>query len=307
VRQERLVSTIKYEYIEPVAKAGEFVRATLLKKMEQSNDLPPLPEILHRVDQILQDSERSLSDAVELIASEVALSGRILNVANSVYYGGGRQVVTSLIQACNRLGSRNLRSLVYSFELLRLFRNTPAINQRMFWRHNFVVALYSNAIARHLKLSLDERDRAYIAGLAHDIGVMIFATLIPNEYERFLETTKLNNAPLYLQEQERFGIDHSELGARFVEYWWHFEPEIVESVLNHHLVNDNPPEKPSTKEIVYLANTFCSYTGINIDSHWHRADFPPELWEQYHISVNAQLLSEEVVNSLTHAEELLRF
>ena len=68
----------------------------------------------------------------------------------------------------------------------------------------------------------------------HDVVILVFDYLIPNEYEAFIKNVADAEKGLEELELDTFGISHPELGARFVEKWWPVSKQVVSSILRHH-------------------------------------------------------------------------
>ena len=92
-----------------------------------------------------------------------------------------------------------------------------------------------------VKISQEEIEFAYLCGLMHDIGIVVFDHLIPDEYMELLGTIKSSDITLAENEAETFGITHAELGARFIKKWWPVSPGLVKAIkhIAHLLANQN--------------------------------------------------------------------
>lgn len=82
--------------------------------------------------------------------------------------------------------------------------------------------------------SKEELEASYLSGLMHDVGILVFDYLIPDEYEAFLKNNADAEKGLEELELDAFGISHPELGARFVEKWWPVSKQVVSSIRRHH-------------------------------------------------------------------------
>lgn len=100
-----------------------------------------------------------------------------------------------------------------------------------------------------VKISQEDIEFAYLCGLMHDTGILVFDHLIPDEYSEFLGTIKSSDITLAENEAETFGITHAELGARFIKKWWPVSPGLVEAITIHH---DSPGKSGNVKHIAHL-------------------------------------------------------
>lgn len=114
------------------------------------------------------------------------LTSRIIKVANSSRYGGGRAVSNSTT-AMVRLGFTEIQNIIYSYALLKTFKSAQLINKKKFWLHSLAVGFCAQTLSILLGATDEEQDQAYMSGLMHDVGIMVFGYLIPDAYRGFLK------------------------------------------------------------------------------------------------------------------------
>ena len=134
--------------------------------------VPSMPDIALRVRHAIDDANKSIDDIAKIVQADPALTARLVQVANSSLYRGQTPLL-GCRQAITRLGLQQTRNLVFSFSLKQLFRaDAKLLRQRMIqmWQHTASVASITAILA---KLTPGfEVDRALLAGLVHDIGVL---------------------------------------------------------------------------------------------------------------------------------------
>jgi HD-like signal output (HDOD) protein len=179
--------------------------------------LPTVPLIYRELTQLLADPAAGPRDAAALVERDTAITGRVLQLANSGYFGLSRPV-TRLAQAVALLGITTLRSLILSIQALGAFRSPPAID-------GFSVAEVQRrgaAAARlvaHLLPAGDARDAAVTAGLLHGIGLLVLAGEDPGYLADALAEARREGRPLADVEYERRGVSHAEIGAHLLALW----------------------------------------------------------------------------------------
>jgi HD-like signal output (HDOD) protein len=225
------------------------MKEKLLALVEEKGDLPPLPEILINLERKVNDPDCDVMEISGIIESEPVLSGRLIQLSNSVLFGGGRENTEDLNDAVMRLGVKMVLDMAYSLKLPGLFSKPKGLNQLLFWTHSLGVAYLTRSLAYMVKISQEEIEFAYLCGLMHDIGIAVFDHLIPEEYKEFLGTIKSSDITLAENEAETFGITHAELGARFIKKWWPVSPGLVEAITIHH---DSPGKSGNVKHIAHL-------------------------------------------------------
>jgi hypothetical protein len=240
------------------------MREKLLKAIEKKGDLPPLPKIIDRLRVMIEDPDVGINEVAQVIQTDPVLTGRLIQLSNSVFCRGIGYGVTGVTGALGRLGLKMAMDIAYSLEVPKLFHRTKVINQKHFWQYSIGLAVMSSKFAERFGADRDEQSNAYLGGLMRNIGVLVFAHLIPNEYEKFLDkiqiliqkeivpnrdlTTGITIEPL---EEKVFGITNSELGTRFIQRWWPVAPSTIEYVQNR-----NPKLSPTLGNCVNIANLF---------------------------------------------------
>ncbi len=178
--------------------------------------LPSLPDLALKVRAAVNDPRRSIADIARLIQFDPALAARLIQIANSPLYRGAKKF-DNCHSAIVRMGIPQARNLVVSFTLRNVFSaRTPALRERMqlTWQHSCRVAAISSVLAR-LTPGLDP-DRALLAGLVHDIGVLPLL--------HYFETMKINLQPAQLDTM--ITRLRGALGT-FVLKAWQFEPDLA--------------------------------------------------------------------------------
>jgi HD-like signal output (HDOD) protein len=177
--------------------------------------LPTLPEVALKVRDAVERESSSAADIAAIIATDAAVSARLLQVANSPLYRG-RVPIESVQMAVARLGVRLVRSLVVSLAMQGIFQATSDALDRRFrdvWENSVQVA----AIARVLAKSLPhlDTDQAMLAGLIHNIGAL--PILVQAENKDVTDERELD----FLLERLSPGI------GRLILDSWDFSPSLA--------------------------------------------------------------------------------
>ncbi|MEJ1381583.1 MAG: HDOD domain-containing protein [Candidatus Sedimenticola sp. (ex Thyasira tokunagai)] len=148
--------------------------------------LPTLPEVALQVRDAVESEDTTAVQVAELVATDAALSARLLQVANSPLYRG-RSPIDSIQVAITRLGNKLVRSLVVSLAMKQIFQATSDTLDRRLranWAQSVQIAAISRVLAQPLP-QLD-RDQAMLAGLIHNIGslpILIMSETYPQLIE----------------------------------------------------------------------------------------------------------------------------
>ncbi len=237
-------------------------RDEILKILTENGDLPPLPEILLKLQNLINDPDSELEEIARLIETEPVLSGRLIKLANSVSYSGGREKAEDLSGTVMRLGVKMILDLSYTLQLTNMVNRFTSFDQYKFWMHSMAVACLTQTLSQKVNLPQEEKEESYVCGLMHDLGIVVFEYLIPDEYFEFVKSIGPEEVSLETLELEKFGIAHPELGARFIRHYWPMPPAVISAVENHyHPLSENGAGL-NISQLVGIANQIAINEGI---------------------------------------------
>jgi HD-like signal output (HDOD) protein len=230
---------------------------SVIKKIESRvQDMPTLPVIAAKILEVLDDPDSSASDLKKVISLDSVLTARLLRMVNSAFYGFPRRI-DSLTNAIVILGFNNVRSLALSVSILDFFENAAARSKRLdytaLWKHSVGVAFCSRLLAR--KTMPDFTEQGFVAGLLHDIGIIVVDNCFRDQFTLCLAATSAERRPLQEIEKEIMGFTHAEIGQYAAEKWL-LPQNLVEAIGYHH----NPAKATSNFEltaIVHVADVIC--------------------------------------------------
>lgn len=221
-----------------------------------------IPPVLNALLSELTKEQSSIDAISKIISQDISLTARLLRVANSAYYKRQTEIRTAS-QAINVLGTKAVKALALSvsfFDLTGGLEHSGIINLRDFWRHNLEVAVLSNQIASEIQSIQPEE--AFACGLLHDLGIVFFIQMMPEEYKQVL-IQAANSDLLEKTETKILGASHSEIGAEIAAAWK--LPEIFrETIINHHLPTI-PTRDNNSIAIWQVANLAHKYARQGID------------------------------------------
>ncbi len=196
--------------------------------------LPSAPDLYVRLTEMTGRVDASASEIAEVVAQDVTMTGRILQLVNSSYFGLSREMVTAR-EAVAYLGANTVRALVLTVGLFAAFEKRGALegfSLERLQQH----ALRTAGIASSLVSDPDETKVAFTAAVLHDVGALVMATLSP---ERCVQATNLatsTDRALEECERELHGFGHAEVGAALLSLWG-LPYSVVEAVAFHHRPN----------------------------------------------------------------------
>ncbi len=185
-----------------------------------------------RLVELLESETATLGEVETLLKAEPVLCGRVLQIANSAYYGLPRAVST-LQQALMLLGVYAVKGIVLGVTAVAAIQGNRTVSEleRTLWRRSVTVAGYAQGIARACRWGYWVAEDAYITGLLHDVGAIFLTARFPGVYHSLIQS---NSEPFsIMRERELFGYDHAEIGAMIAEHW-KLPERIVQAIGEHH-------------------------------------------------------------------------
>ncbi len=282
-------------------------REKILKLIEERGDLPPLSDILVSLSAKIDDPHCELSEIAALIETEPVLAGKMIRLANSVFFAGGREQAKDLTTAVWRLGLKLILDLAYTLELPKMFYKCRGFVQRDFWRHSLAVAILSQNFGAQLIDDKKVREQCYVAGLMHDVGILVFFYLIPKMYQDFVKELDPEEKTLEFCETQKFGVSHSQMGALYIEKWWPVDRSVVEAVRSHHL-EQLDCSTPNPSNIVWVSNRIANGVEITGGIQTCFDPIPYEVLNGWGFAEDGiERMVDEVNESLESTESLMDF
>ncbi len=204
------------------------------KTIYEVRDLPTLPTIAHEVCRLIGDPNSSMVDLVEVIEEDVPLSGRVLRIANSAYYGVPRKI-DNLKMALVILGMNEINNLVTTISVLNLFpqqSGKTTFDLNAFWRHSAACAELSVGLFEGLGLPCPSS--TYIAGLLHDVGKLVLNQYFPEYLLTCINYAEEHHITLAEAELKLIGVDHGHIGS-WLSKRWNVPDEITKAIAQHHV------------------------------------------------------------------------
>lgn len=218
--------------------------------------LPTLPSILHAVVHCVESPHSTAKDLKDIIVSDQSIAAKVLNVANSAYYGLTHQV-SDLRKAVVVLGFDAIRDICLYVSFGRFFTTTRMaadFDLNDFWKHSIAVSMGCRIIGS--RIGYDNVERALILGLIHDLGKVVISHAFSAGFLKAYQRVSQTGQPLHLAEQDILGFDHCEAGGWLVEQW-DFPNIIVAAVEYHHALDRYPPAYQTEVILTNLADTLA--------------------------------------------------
>jgi putative nucleotidyltransferase with HDIG domain len=236
--------------------AGKTLPPELQKAMSRVTDINTLPEVTTKIVQIVEDPKATAHDLNKIVRTDPALATKILKVVNSAFYGLPSQIA-SLDRAILMLGMSAVKNIALASSIARLFKAEALSEQfaaRDLWRHCIAVGVAAKMIANGIKYA--PADEAFVAGLVHDMGLLVEQQLFPDKLREVAERCATAPQDFCKAEAEIIGADHQTFGAALAGRW-KFPPTLRNAITYHHDPGTLPAEHQRFATLIYVADTIA--------------------------------------------------
>ena len=230
------------------------------KSLEGVDQIPSLPVAIAPLIRYLEQplDQLEVQRVVELISQDKSLAAQCVHLANSPLFGRW-QTVDSIRGAVMALGMQRMRDITFSCGVLKISpQQQGSVPPTIFWEHSLACALVSQRFAS--RIGFGDPGKAYLAGLLHDIGIIVNLWLIPREFGECLQVARDRGIPLHESELEILGFSHSDTGSMLGKKW--DLPQEVKDVIEFHHNVAAADSSGSLLALVALSDLLCRMGGI---------------------------------------------
>jgi diguanylate cyclase (GGDEF)-like protein len=199
-------------------------------RIAAASNLPSPPAVAARLIDIANSPDIVMTEVVDVLRTDAALSAKLLRLANSPLYACRRHIGT-LQQAVMMLGLDAVLTASLSLTLIcdHASMGYTKLSFRAYWRRSVYSAVSAQMLARRCPGA--PCADAFLAALLQDIGILVIARVEPDAYAALLATD--THEQIAAVEMAALGTDHAEIGASLLESW-NLPKHIVTAVRGSH-------------------------------------------------------------------------
>ena len=222
-----------------------------INKLDSVSTAPAI--LMPLLDLLRLPSDRiRLEKVVELVSYDGSIAGQCLRLANSPLFG--RRQTETVRAAVMALGLERVRSMLFGLCMNGVVpQDKWVIAPDAFWRHSLGCALVTQRMAQ--KIEYPQPEKAYLAGLLHDLGFLVNSVLYTDDFRECLRRAAEQHLPLHVIEQQVLGFSHCDTGPMLCEHWG-LPKELVDAARCHHDVSLLPVAGPLAC-LVHLSDLLC--------------------------------------------------
>jgi len=276
------------------------IEAIVQSAVQEISHIATLPEVTMKIIQLVEDPDSTANDLNKIISNDPALGARILKVVNSAFYGLPGQI-GSINRAIVLLGLNAVKNIAIAASLAKLFRGGKIANNfdaRDLWSHAIACATGTKLLAQHAGLGLP--DEAFLAGLIHNIGIMVEIQARRPKFVEVMEKLEADpNLTLRQAEMQVLGANHEHFGTALCKLWKF--PQSFQYVTGfHHNPMELNDKNRTLTGLVHIADILAAKSEAGFGQGTEATEADPALMQFLNLT-NEQL--DDVLQALPEAME----
>lgn len=188
--------------------------------------------VLTEIESVLDDPDSTLMDVGTVIEKDPDLTGRLLKLGNSSFFGFPSRMET-VSETISLIGIQQVQDLISVSVVVEIFEGVSEdlVNMGSFWKHSLACGLAARQLA--LARRVPKPEKFFVAGLLHDIGRMVLYSRAPEKAREVFAVYLSDTILLREAEQKALGFDHTEIGEALLKYW-NYPANLYSTVRYHH-------------------------------------------------------------------------
>jgi HD-like signal output (HDOD) protein len=266
--------------------------------LQTLRDLPPFTPALNRLLATISNENASTALIVAIVESDPVLAGNVLKLVNSAAFDR-KHAVNSIHHAVTLIGIDKLRNMVFGSSIANLsnrVKTAPEWSTNRFNLHSVACGVMCDVLTEYLEL--DYADRAFTAGLFHDVGKLLIAVGMQDSHAKINELYAAQFGTMLECEQSVMGISHADLSADALAFWklpaalqrvarFHHEPEKD--------LGDPGPTGFTLTQIVFCADAYLETRGLSLGEKPDALAYP-ELADEPFLPLGIRIVDAEFLD-----------
>lgn len=240
-----------------------------------SKDMPLLKGPMLRILKLLENPNSSTTAIANAIGNDPGIATKVLRVANSPLFNAGR-TITSLKNAVLSLGQKRLYDMVMLMSTADFFNlsSTPNAIEDRLWKHSLAVGYAAQELL--IMQGKPGGEEAFLCGLLHDIGKLLFLRHDPALYRIKSQEEEIDDYELIEREISTYGFSHAQLGW-LAAGQWDLPVNICEVIACHHYAGREEPDSPIAIAIE-AADCLTSHIGFGVHNKRKPTEELEDIW-----------------------------
>jgi HD-like signal output (HDOD) protein len=200
----------------------------IMARIEKIGDLPIFSASVNRIRMMSASEETEVTELANEIGKDANLTTKLLRVANSPYYSRGDVKVGVVSRAVMMMGFDTVRNVTLAMKVIDSFQfKHPQINMSSLLVKSYLAAGFTREVA--FKCDAKDPEATYTCGLLHNVGEIVVAVALPDEYLKMLDLVAQNKLSWSKAQMQVLGMTIKQV-AQEVLAKWSFPNNVVKTV-----------------------------------------------------------------------------
>lgn len=197
--------------------------------------IPSQPQILVDLHIAQAQNPPDLNEVSRLIRKDIYISGSVLKIANSPFYGL-RNPVTTIEHAIMMIGTQGVLNIVHAVCLRQELVSRHDLSEDesqfliRFWDSAEDTARVAAAVSR--EIALGQADELYLLGLFHNAGIPLMIDRFKDYRQILADSYELPEKTVTETENRHFDTNHAVLGYYLTRSWK--MPKLICNAIGQH-------------------------------------------------------------------------
>lgn len=278
-----------------------FTSLRIKQRLEETLELPPLPDTARRIIQLRVDPNADISDLANIVESDPSLAAQVVSWASSPYYSAPGKIKSIHDAIVRVLGFDMVLNLALGLSLGKAL-NMPKDSRygvTPYWQN----AVFNAAAVEALVTAIPREHRpsfgmAYLSGLLHNFGYLILGEVFPPHFQKFCLYQEVNNhSPAAAIERHLLSITREQLASWLMALW--NMPEEVVTALRYQQMPEQEGEYTEYAKVLFIAQRLLAQQGFGDGP---AEEIPAEVYAALHLDPTQA--EETIRNILASSDEL---
>lgn len=238
--------------------------ASITKIIEEVNnsDIFSDNNSITRILSVLNNPVSTAKDVSDTIELNPPLASKVIQLANSPYFGGNGKIV-NIKKAITWIGFSQIKELALNLSLNKLFSGESKckkFNRKLLWKHSLATGIMSKQIAR--RIFRERGDLQYTIGILHDFGILIQDYFHHEDIIKLLDNSLIKTTLFEDLEQKLFGLNHIQISTELFKSW-SLPMEIIRPIVHHLCPIEAEDTDFQNSAILFISNFIMAKNGHN--------------------------------------------
>jgi len=242
--------------------------AAVIKKMKDVGDLPVMTATIREITDLEKEETSSAADLANVILKDLALTTKVLKLANSVYYNWSQKEISTISRSVVVLGFKTITNMTVGVRVLDYFYRSP---KSRYLRAHLLVTMFAALFSRNLakRLNYADGEEVFILTLLDNIGLLMTAYALPEQFEKIRKIVISGEAGKNTVSRRVLGVSFQEINVELTRFWG-FPPAIVAKL--ELLLTGSPTmivSKNDTLKTIVTCATELFYSLHVLEAFWY--------------------------------------